>query len=102
MDIRLFLATFATVFLAELGDKTQLAVMSQSAAADPAARAKFLWTVFAAGALALTVSTALGVLFGGLLNRYVPERYVKLGAGALFIVMGLLLIREGVVAFKAD
>lgn len=102
MDIRLFLTTFATVFLAELGDKTQLAVMSQSAAADSAGRTAFLWTVFVAGALALTVATALGVLFGGVLNRYVPERYVKLCAGALFIVMGLLLIREGVVSFKAD
>lgn len=101
MDWKLFFATFVTVFLAELGDKTQLAVMSQSASADPAMRTKVLWIVFFAGALALTLSTALGVLVGGVLNRYVPERYVKLCAGALFILMGALLLREAFASFKA-
>lgn len=95
MDWKLFSATFLTVFLAELGDKTQLAVISQASAANPDSRTAALWTVFAAGALALAMATGLGVLFGGFLNRYVPERYVKFCAGALFIVMGILLIREG-------
>ena len=98
MDWKLFSATFLTVFLAELGDKTQLAVMSQASAADPDNRSAALWTVFAAGALALAAATALGVIFGGFLNRFVPERHVKLCAGALFIVMGLLLLREGFAA----
>jgi len=85
----LFFSTFALVFLAELGDKTQLAVMSQSAAA-----ASSKWTVFTAGALALVASTAIGVLAGDLLRRFVPdERYVKCAGGALFLVFGCLMLK---------
>lgn len=53
------------------------------------------WTVFASASLALILSTLLAVMFGGLISRYVPERCVKLGAGALFILFGLLLLIEG-------
>jgi rubrerythrin len=75
--------------LAELGDKTQLAVMSQSAASSSK------WTIFAAGALALAASTAIGVLAGDLLRRFVPDdRYIKFTGGALFLVFGALMLRE--------
>jgi rubrerythrin len=91
MNWTLFTSTFVMIFLAELGDKTQLAVMSQSGA-----NASFKLTVFAAGALALTASTAIGVLAGGLLQKLVPdERYIKLAGGALFLVFGALMLREG-------
>jgi rubrerythrin len=84
----LFFSTFALVFLAELGDKTQLAVMSQSAASSSK------WTVFAAGALALAAATAVGVLAGALLRRFVPdERYIKCAGGALFLVFGCLMLK---------
>lgn len=86
----LFFSTFALIFLAELGDKTQLAVMSQSASSSSK------WTVFAAGVLALSASTAIGVLAGDLIRRFVPdERVIKLAGGALFLVFGALLLREG-------
>ncbi|MBM4163861.1 MAG: hypothetical protein FJ222_05415 [Lentisphaerae bacterium] len=92
MNWTLFTSTFVMIFLAELGDKTQLAVMSQSGA-----NASFKLTVFAAGALALTASTAIGVLAGGLLQKLVPdERYIKLAGGALFLVFGALMLREGI------
>jgi rubrerythrin len=85
----LFGSTFALIFLAELGDKTQLAVMSQSAASS----AK--WTVFAAGASALITSTAIGVLAGDLVRRFVPdERYIKCAGGVLFLIFGGLMLRE--------
>jgi len=91
MNWTLFTSTFVMIFLAELGDKTQLAVMSQSGA-----NASFKLTVFAAGALALTASTAIGVLAGGLLQKLVPdERYIKLAGGALFLAFGALMLREG-------
>ena len=85
----LFFSTFALIFLAELGDKTQLAVMSQSASSS----AK--WTVFMAGALALTASTAIGVLAGDLIRRFVPDdRYIKCVGGVLFLLFGCLMLRE--------
>ncbi len=89
MNWKLFLSTFVMIFLAELGDKTQLSVVSRAASAS--AR----WTVFVAASLALVVSTLVAVLWGGLLSRYVPERYIKIGAGALFLVIGALVLREG-------
>lgn len=82
------------IFLAELGDKTQLAVMSQSGV-----NGNFKLTVFAAGALALTASTAVGVLAGGLLQRLVPdERYLKVAGGIVFLLFGFLMLRQGLMA----
>ena len=92
MNWPLFFSTFALIFMAELGDKTQLAVMSQSAASSSK------WTIFFAGALALAASTAIGVLAGDLIRRFVPdERYIKCVGGALFLIFGALMLRE---AFK--
>lgn len=89
MNWPLFFSTFALIFLAELGDKTQLAVMSQSAASSSK------WTVFAAGVAALAASTAIGVLAGDLIRRFVPdERYIKCVGGLLFLVFGGLMLRE--------
>ena len=89
MNWALFFSTFALIFLAELGDKTQLAVMSQSAASSSK------WTVFAAGIFALAVSTAVGVLAGDLIRKLVPdERYIKCAGGILFLVFGGLMLRE--------
>ncbi len=97
MNWALFCSTFVMIFLAELGDKTQLAVMSQSGA-----NASFKLTVFAAGTLALAASTAIGVLAGGLLQRLVPdERYIKLAGGALFVLFGILMLREGLASRAA-
>jgi rubrerythrin len=85
----LFFSTFVLIFLAELGDKTQLAVMSQSASSSSK------WTVFAAGVMALAASTAIGVLAGDLIRRYVPdERYIKCVGGVLFLIFGGLMLRE--------
>lgn len=87
MDWRLFGLTFATVFLAELGDKTQLATMG-FAAQNAAAR----WTVFAASASALVLTSLLGVLLGSVLARYVSPMHIKFGAAALFIILGIYLV----------
>ena len=89
MNWSLFFSTFVLIFLAELGDKTQLAVLSQSASSSSK------WTVFFAGALALAASTAIGVLAGDVLRRLVPdERYIKCVGGVLFLVFGSLMLRE--------
>jgi rubrerythrin len=92
----LFFSTFTLIFLAELGDKTQLAVMSQSASSSSK------WTVFAAGVIALAASTAIGVLAGDLIRKFVPdERYVKCVGGALFLIFGGLMLREAFLPAKA-
>jgi len=90
MDPRLFLSTFLAVFAAEMGDKTQLATMSL--AAEGTSR----WTVFAASALALVATSAVAVLAGDIVARYVPPTWVKRGAGALFVVLGLLMLKSSV------
>lgn len=84
MDVKLFFVTFFAVFLAELGDKTQLATMSFAAGNRHA-----LWLVFAASALALVATSAIGVAAGSLVAKWVDPKYIKIGAGILFILIGL-------------
>ena len=96
MNWSLFFSTFVLIFLAELGDKTQLAVLSQSASSSSK------WTVFIAGALALSASTAIGVLAGDVVRRLVPdERYIKCVGGVLFLVFGSLMLREALLPAAA-
>lgn len=80
-----FLSTFTLLFVAEMGDKTQLAVVGlTSKQAAP-------WPVFAGGALALVTVTALGVIGGQQLCRIIPERLLlRISAGA-FVLMGILM-----------
>ena len=84
MDWKLFFSTFALVFLAELGDKTQLTVLAQSAV-----HGRF--AVCLAACLALCASTLMAVLLGGFLDRFVSPRAIRLLSGALFLLFGLML-----------
>jgi putative Ca2+/H+ antiporter (TMEM165/GDT1 family) len=79
-----FTAVFVTIFLAEIGDKTQLATVL-FAADDKASR----WLVFAAAASALVLAAGIGVLVGGQLERFVSPATLKRVAGAGFIAIGL-------------
>ena len=85
MNWKIFVSTFLLIFLAELGDKTQLAVMLQSAVHGRS-------TVFIAASLALVLSTLLGVFLGGVLSRLVSERVIHGVGGALFIVFGIVML----------
>jgi putative Ca2+/H+ antiporter (TMEM165/GDT1 family) len=84
MDYKILLTVFATVFIAELGDKTQLATMLF--AAD---KAVSKWVVFMGASLALVATSALGVLAGGTLSEYISEKQLHYIAGAGFIVIGI-------------
>lgn len=84
MSITIFMTIFATVFVAELGDKTQLATMLF--AAD---REVNKWLVFAAASAALIVASGLGVLAGSLLSNYINEKILSYVAGAGFILIGI-------------
>lgn len=84
-DWRAFSSTFGLLFLAELGDKTQLAVLSLSS------QHRNMWPVFVGGALALTLVTALGVVGGQRLSRLVPAPILLWASAVAFIVMGTLM-----------
>jgi len=86
MDLRVFLTTFGVIFLAEMGDKTQLAAMTMSA------QTKKPWAVFLGASLALAAVSALGVIVGAMLGNYVPLEWVKRIAAVAFIVIGVLML----------
>jgi putative Ca2+/H+ antiporter (TMEM165/GDT1 family) len=83
MELKALLTVFITIFLAELGDKTQLATLLY--ATD---RNVSKLTVFLGASLALIAATAIGVLVGHLLSTHINTRYLHYLAGAGFIVIG--------------
>lgn len=83
MDWKIFITIFASVFIAELGDKTQLATMLF--ASD---KAVSKYTVFFAASAALIVASAIGVLAGSLFSEYINEKYLHYIAGLGFILIG--------------
>ena len=87
MDLRVFAAVFVTIFIAELGDKTQLATLLYAAEAE---NPKL--TVFAASASALVLTSALGVLGGVIISQYVTPKVLSWIAGVGFIAIGLWTI----------
>lgn len=89
MDLKLLVMVFGTVFLAELGDKTQLATMLFSTREGAS-----LWTVFIGASLALTAASGMAVLAGSLLSSVVDPRYLSYAAGIGFIVIGIWTVLQ--------
>jgi len=87
MDWKIFLTIFASVFIAELGDKTQLATMLFAADKEVSK-----YTVFFAASAALIVATAVGVLAGSFLSEYINEKYLHYIAGVGFIAIGVFTL----------
>lgn len=90
MTLKIFLTIFVTVFLAELGDKTQLATMLF--AADEKTNK---WLVFAAASMALVLASAIGVLAGSWLSQHVNEKILTHIAGVGFIIIGVWTLLKG-------
>jgi putative Ca2+/H+ antiporter (TMEM165/GDT1 family) len=84
MDMKLFAAVFATVFLAELGDKTQLATLLFATRQSVS-----LITIFVSASLALMAATGLAVVGGSVISQYVDPKYLSYVAGAGFILIGI-------------
>lgn len=84
MDIKVLLTVFIAVFIAELGDKTQLATLLFAADKDVSK-----WTVFIGASSALIVAAGIGVLAGGLIAQYVSERFLHYIAGIGFVGIGI-------------
>ena len=85
-----FLTTATTVFLAELGDKTQLAALLLSAQSGRPA------VVFLGASLALVSSSLVGVLLGRWLSRVMPAHQLERTAGVVMLALGLWLGRQAV------
>ena len=86
MDLKVLITTFGLIFLAELGDKTQLATFCF------AAESKSRLAVFLGSAAALVLTSLLAVVFGTAVSRLVPPNYIRIGAGTLFILLGLFFV----------
>ena len=85
----LFWTTFITVFLAEMGDKTQLAAMTATA------RSGAMLTVFLAASAALISATVIGVAVGEAAFKLVPGHIMKYLAGGVFIAVGIWVMLKG-------
>jgi putative Ca2+/H+ antiporter (TMEM165/GDT1 family) len=90
MDWKLFFMAYGMLFLAELGDKTQLAVFTL------VTQHKSPIPIFLGASAALVTVTLIGAFFGELVTQYVPESYLQLGAGLLFILIGVFVLKEAI------
>ncbi|QQS32238.1 MAG: TMEM165/GDT1 family protein [Acidobacteriota bacterium] len=86
MDWKIFGTSFLVLFLAELGDKTQLAVITMTASTESKI------AVFIGASLALIVVTGLGVLVGGVLTQFVPTEWLQRIVAVAFIAIGVLML----------
>lgn len=88
MNVSLFLSTFLLIFLAELGDKTQLATVMLSA------KEKAPVTIFFAAMAGFVLSTFLAVFLGTVAEKFLPKDIIEKVAAVGFIVVGLLLLAK--------
>ncbi len=88
MLLTLLFTTFFTIFLAELGDKTQLTTITLSSTTNkPLA-------VFIGSSIALILATLLGALAGGSIANLIPEFFLKLLSGLVFLIIGINLLAQ--------
>ncbi len=86
MDWKIMASTFAAVFLAELGDKTQLATFTLAAGAESKI------SVLLGAALALIATTVVAVLAGSVVGQLIPVQWLKRAAGVVFIILGIVYL----------
>jgi putative Ca2+/H+ antiporter (TMEM165/GDT1 family) len=83
-----FVIVSATIFLAELTDKDALLLLALATKTKP-------WTVFAAGSIAFTITTAIVVSIGSILIQYIPVFWVKISGGAIMVAYSLWVFKKG-------
>jgi putative Ca2+/H+ antiporter (TMEM165/GDT1 family) len=86
MDWKIFITTFVTIFLAEMGDKTQFAAMASGSQSDST------FSVWLAVVLALALAGTLGVFFGRILGQWLDPQILKWISGSLFILVGIWVL----------
>ena len=96
MLLTLFFTTFVTVFLAEMGDKTQLTTITLSSTTNkPLA-------VFIGSSIALILATLLGTMAGGSIANLIPAFLLKLLSGFVFLTIGIKLLAQSNKDFTSD
>jgi len=91
MDWKILVTVFASVFIAEMADKTQLVTMLFAADKDVSK-----WTVFFGSASALVLTSAIGVVAGALLSQVVNVKMMSIIAGSGFVLIGLWTLYHGI------
>jgi len=86
MDGKFFLTAFSTVFLAELGDKTQLVGLTL------VSKSKAPWPVFLGSVSAYIIVTLVTVFLGHLVGKFIPDSFIRVSAALVFIVIGVLML----------
>ena len=89
MLLTLLFTTFITVFIAEIGDKTQLTTITLSSTTNKP------FAVFLGSSIALILATLLGALAGGSIANLIPSYILKLVSGIVFLILGTNLISQG-------
>jgi len=87
MDVKTLAAVFTAVFIAEMGDKTQLATMLFASDKEVSK-----WTIFLGASLALVTASGIGVMAGSALSEYVNEKYLHYAAGIGFVIIGIWML----------
>ena len=91
LNVKLIASTFVMIFLAELGDKTQISTFAL------ASNSRSMLSVFLGASAALVLTSLIAVVLGGVIGRFVPEKVIKFVSAAVFIGFGVLTLLE---AFK--
>ncbi len=86
MDWKVMATTFIAVFLAELGDKTQMAVLAEASSTSR------FWEVFIGASVALVLSTLLAAILGSYMGTRFPQRFIRVAAGLVFIALGAFML----------
>jgi len=86
MDWKVFGTAFLTLFLAELGDKTQLAIITMTAKTDSKL------AIFLGASLALVIVSFIAVMFGGLLSQFIPTEWLQRIVAVAFVIIGILML----------
>jgi len=90
MDWKIMLTAFLTILTAEMGDKTQLAVLGF------ASQSKSTVSVIIGAMAAFLLLTILAAYLGSFITRYIPVKYLHIASGVLFIILGVLAIKGAV------
>ncbi|HOJ93493.1 MAG TPA: TMEM165/GDT1 family protein [Dictyoglomaceae bacterium] len=87
--LEILLLAFSTIFIAELGDKTQFAVLSL------VLKTKNPFWVFLGASLSFILLSFLGAYLGGILTKFIPEGIFEKIGGILFIIIGIFMLIKG-------
>jgi len=88
LNAKLIVSTFVMIFLAELGDKTQISTFAL------ASNSRSMLSVFLGASGALVLTSLIAVVLGGVIGRFVPEKLIKIVSAAVFIGFGALTLVE--------